>query len=117
MRHQKNKVTLSRKVGPRNALLRNLAESLILYEKIRTTKAKAHAVRAIVEKMITKSKVVNALAARRNLISELHNETAVEKLMKELGPRYKERKGGFTRTVLLNNRLGDGAPEAVIELV
>lgn len=116
MRHQKSKITLDRKTGPRHALLRNLAESLILHEKIRTTKAKARAVRSLVEKMITKSKP-NTLAARRALISQLQNISAVKKLMSELGPRYKERKGGYTRTTNLNNRLGDGAEEAIIEFV
>lgn len=116
MRHQKNKVTLSRKVGPRNALLTGLAESLILREKIRTTKAKAHAVRAIVEKMITKSKL-NTLSARRALIADLDTPNAVKKLMEVLGPRYKERAGGYTRTTLLGERKGDGAPEAIIEFV
>lgn len=116
MRHQKNKVTLSRKTGPRNALLTTLAESLILREKVRTTKAKARAVRSIVERMITKSKK-NTLAARRELLATLDTENAVKKLMEELGPRYKERAGGYTRTTMINNRVGDGAEEAVIELV
>lgn len=116
MRHQKNKVTLSRKVGPRNALLRNLMESLILNEKIRTTKAKARAVRPLVEKLITKAKA-NTLTARRAILAESHSINATKKLMSELGPRYKERKGGYTRTTMLNNRLGDGAEEAIIEFV
>jgi large subunit ribosomal protein L17 len=116
MRHQKNKVTLDRKTGPRQALLRNLAESLILHEKIRTTKAKARAVRSLVERLITKSKP-NTLAARRALIAVLHNDAAVKKLMSELGPRFKTRAGGYTRTTMVANRIGDGAEEVVIEFV
>lgn len=116
MRHQKNKVTLDRKTGPRQALLRNLAESLILHEKIRTTKAKARAVRSLVERLITKSKP-NTLAARRALIATLHNDAAVKKLMSELGPRFKARAGGYTRTTMVANRIGDGAEEVVIEFV
>ncbi len=116
MRHQKNKVTLDRKTGPRQALLRNLAESLILHEKIRTTKAKARAVRSLVERLITKSKP-NTLAARRALIAVLHNDAAVKKLMSVLGPRFKARAGGYTRTTMVANRVGDGAEEVVIEFV
>jgi large subunit ribosomal protein L17 len=116
MRHYKKKVTLDRKVGPRTALLKNLAESVILYEKISTTKAKAHAVRPIVEKLITKAKV-NTLATRRYLISSLYTKNAVNKLLEVLGPRFKERAGGYTRTTMVRNRVGDNAEEVVIELV
>ena len=116
MRHQKKKVTLDRKIGPRTALLTSLAESLILHEKIITTKAKAKATRSLVERLITKAKP-NTLAARRTLIAKLHTELAVKKLMEVLGPRYKERQGGYTRIVMLKNRVGDGAEEAVVEMV
>lgn len=116
MRHQKKKVTLDRKSAPRKALLANLAESLIIYEKITTTKAKARALRPVVEKLITKAGK-NNLSARRNLISVLHTENAVKKLMEQLGPRYKDRKGGYTRIISLKKRVGDGAEEAVIEFV
>jgi large subunit ribosomal protein L17 len=116
MRHQKRKVTLDRKTGPREALLKGLAESLILYEKINTTKAKAKAVRTVVEKMITKAKS-DSLAARRDLQSRLHTKNTVKKLIEELGPRYKDRKGGYTRITMLKNRVGDGAEEVLIELV
>lgn len=116
MRHQKNKVTLDRKTGPRTALLTGLAESLILYEKINTTKAKAKAVRPIVERMITKAKV-KSLNTKRDLESRLYTKNTVKKLLEELGPRYLERKGGYTRTTMLKNRVGDGAEEVLIELV
>lgn len=116
MRHQKKKVTLDRKTGPRTALLKGLAESLILYEKINTTKAKAKAVRSVVEKLITRAKV-NSLHNRRELQRQLITDNTVKKLIEELGPRYKERKGGYTRTIVLKNRVGDGAEEVLIELV
>lgn len=116
MRHQKKKVTLDRKTGARSALLAGLAESLILYERINTTKAKAKALRSVVERLITKAKT-NSVATRRDLQSRLYTKNTVKKLVEELGPRYAERKGGYTRTVVLKNRLGDGAEEVLIELV
>ncbi len=116
MRHQMKKVKLDRKAGPRKALLASLAASLVLYEKIKTTKAKAKALKSLVEKMITKAKA-NTLAGRRAIAAELKQENAVRKLMEVLGPRYAERKGGYTRIVLLKNRKGDGAEEVLIEFV
>ncbi len=116
MRHQKKKVTLDRKTASRKALLTGLAESLILYEKIVTTKAKAKATRSLVERLITKAKPAT-LAARRQVIPVLHTENAVKKLMTELGPRYATRPGGYTRITALKNRKGDGAEEVVLELV
>ncbi len=116
MRHQSNKVTLDRKTAPRRALLANLVESLVLYEKITTTLAKAKALRPRVEKLITISKV-NTLASRRQLMKVLYTKNAIKKLMEVLGPRYLERKGGYTRIIKLGVRKGDGAEKAVIELV
>ena len=116
MRHQKNKVTLDRKTAARRSLLANLAESLILYEKIKTTKAKAKALRSFAERLITKSKL-QTLAARRDLMKTLYTDNAVKKLMEDVGPRYKTRAGGYTRIVMLKNRKGDGAEEVLVELV
>jgi len=116
MRHQMKKVKLDRKAGSRKALLANLVESLILFEKITTTKAKAKATKSLVEKYITVAKK-NTLAARRELIAKLHTDNVVKKLMEVLAPRFKDRKGGYTRIILLNRRKGDGAEEAVIEFV
>ena len=116
MRHQKKKVTLDRKTAPRRALLRNLAESLVLNEKLTTTKAKARAARSIVERLVTKAKT-NSLTTRRTLMSTLYTKEAVDKLLTDLGPRYAERKGGYTRIVVLKNRVGDGAEEALVEFV
>lgn len=116
MRHQKNKLTLDRKAAPRRALLKHLAESLILHEKIRTTKAKAKAVRSVVERLVTKAKP-GTLAARRYVATQLYTDNAVKKLVEVLAPRFKERAGGYTRIVTLPERKGDGADEAVVEFV
>jgi len=116
MRHQKKKVTLDRKVGPRTALLGNLVTSLVLYEKMTTTKAKAKATQSIVEKLITKAKT-GTLANRRAVAKILQGENTVKKMMEVLGPRYKDRKGGYTRILALGIRHGDGADTALIEFV
>src|SRR5665213_2696935 len=100
MRHQKRKVTLDRKTGPRGHLLAGLAESLILYEKINTTKAKAKAIRSVVERLITKAKT-NSVTTRRRLLAALYTRNAAKKLVEVLGPRYADRKGGYTRTVVV----------------
>lgn len=116
MRHQKKGKTLDRKKQPREALLRGLAASLILYEKVKTTEAKAKAVKPLVEKLITKGKE-NTLANRRYLHKYLYTENAVKKVLEVLGPKYKERQGGYTRIVKLGQRPGDGAKTVQIELV
>jgi large subunit ribosomal protein L17 len=117
MRHQKKKVTLDRKSASRNALLANLAESLILYEKIITTKAKAKVLKSFAEKLVTVAKK-NTLAARRELIRQLYTANSVKKLMEVLGPRYAGKKGGYTRLILVSNtRAGDGAEKAILEFV
>lgn len=116
MRHYKKKITLDRKKGPREALLKNLAASVILYEKIKTTLAKAKAVQPLVEKMITVGKKQN-LAARRHLLSFFPTENPVKKIMEDLSPRYANRSGGYTRIIKLGTRQGDGATVAQIELV
>lgn len=116
MRHQNKGKILDRKKEPRKALLRSLATSLILYEKLKTTEAKAKAVKPLVEKLITKGKKGD-LHARREIMKVLYVENAVKKVMNELSPRYKERKGGYTRIVKLGVRQGDGANTVLIEFV
>lgn len=116
MRHRNKSVTLDRKAGPRQALLRGLVESVILYEKIKTTDAKAKAVRPLVEQIISKSKK-NTLHARREILKTLYTDNAVRKCMEVLGPRYRERAGGYTRIVKLGERKGDNAVMVQIELV
>lgn len=116
MRHLKRKVTLDRKKAPRAALLKGLVMNLILYEKIQTTKAKAHALRPIAEKMITLGKK-KTLAGRRQMIAFFPIENPVKKIMEVLAPRYKDRAGGYTRIIKLGERAGDGASVVQIELV
>ena len=117
MRHQKKKVTLDRKSASRNALLANLAESLILYEKVTTTKAKAKVLKSFTEKLITVAKK-NTLSARRELIKRLYTENAVKKLMEVLAPRYAGKMGGYARLTLISgSRDGDGAERAMVELI
>ena len=116
MRHRKKNKILDRKKGSRKALLRNLATNLILHEKIQTTEGKAKALKPVVEKLITKGKAGD-LHARRELMKYLYLENAVKKVLEDLGPRYKERKGGYTRIVKLGARQGDTAKMAQIEFV
>lgn len=116
MRHRRNQVTLDRKRGPREALLRGLVTSVILYEHVNTTLAKAKAVRPLVERAITDGRK-KTLAARRNLAKVLLVESAINKVLEELGPRYATRPGGYTRIIKLGQRQGDGAEIAQIQLV
>ncbi len=117
MRHQRKTVKLGRTQGHRNALLSNLAVSLIDHGQIKTTVAKAKAVRPFVEKLVTKAKT-GTLHARRMALADLrHNEGAVRKLFTEIGPLNAERKGGYTRIVKLGMRRSDAAEMAIIEWV
>jgi large subunit ribosomal protein L17 len=116
MRHRKKQNTLGREKQPRELMLRNLAASIIMYEKVKTTEAKAKAVRGLVERSITTAKKGD-LTARRRLLSVLPQTLAVKKLMEVLGERYQERPGGYTRIIKLGTRQGDGAETVQIELV
>lgn len=117
MRHQRKTVKLGRTQGHRNALLSNLAVSLIDHGQIKTTVAKAKAMRPFVEKLVTKAKT-GTLHARRMALADLrHNEGAVRKLFTEIGPLNAERKGGYTRIVKLGMRRSDAAEMAIIEWV
>ena len=116
MRHGNKSVILDRKKAPRELMLRNLASSVLIYEKVKTTEAKAKAVRSLVEKVITTAKKGD-LTARRKLIEILPQKMAVKKAMEVLGPKYKDRKGGYTRLVKLGARKGDGAEIVQLELV
>jgi large subunit ribosomal protein L17 len=107
---------LRRTTEHRKALLRNLVTSLIEKERIRTTLPKAKEARPLAEKMITLAKA-NTLAARRRALAFVFKEAAVTKLFAEIGPRFAERPGGYTRNVKLDPRSGDGAPMALLELV
>jgi large subunit ribosomal protein L17 len=116
MRHQVKRYQLRRNTAHRRALLKNLVTSLLEKERIKTTLAKAKAARPVAEKMITLGKK-NTLAARRRALAYLTKEAAVQKLFSELGPRFKERPGGYTRIVKLGLRSGDGAQMAMLELL
>lgn len=116
MRHRKVGKTLGRKKAPREAMLRNLAASVIIYEKVKTTEAKAKAVRSIVERAITTGKKPT-LASRRKLLKQFYTDHPVKKLLEVLGPRYATRPGGYTRIVKVGHRKGDGAEIVQIELV
>jgi large subunit ribosomal protein L17 len=116
MRHSNKNKILDRKKEPRELMLRNLASSIIIYEKVKTTEAKAKVVKPLLEKMISIAKKGD-LASRRKLIEVLLQENAVKKAMEVLGDRYKERAGGYTRIVKLGVRQGDGADMVQIELV
>lgn len=116
MRHRKTKMTLDRSNGPRKALICGLATSVILYENVNTTLAKAKAVRPVVERLITAGRT-NSLASRRRIAKTLTVELAVKKVLEDLGPRYAKRQGGYTRMVKLGPRKGDGAEIVQIQLV
>lgn len=116
MRHRSKKITLGREKAQRDALIRNLAESLIIHGGIKTTSAKARAVRGYVEPLVTKAKK-GTLAERRLLISRLYTDEAVNKLMADYGPRYKDRAGGYTRIIKIGPRFHDAADMVRIEFV
>lgn len=116
MRHGFKKRTLNMKIAHRRAVFANMAVALVKHEQIKTTLPKAKELRPIFEKLITKGKE-NTLHVRRQLLSFLRDEKAVEKVLAVLGPRYKERKGGYVRVLKAGFRFGDCAPMAVVELV
>ncbi len=116
MRHRKAGWKLSRPTDQRLALYRNLVKELLDHERIVTTEAKARAVKPIVEKVITLGKGAS-LHARRQALALLADEEVVDKVFTQLAKRYAERPGGYTRMVKLGPRLGDGAPQALLELV
>lgn len=117
MRHRKKGKILDRKRDQRKALLKNLASSLVRNERIKTTLAKAKFLRPKIEKLITVGKN-NNLIARRTLLSFFYNDNEiVKKILVEISPRYKERKGGYTRIIKTGKRGGDGAEMAIIELI
>lgn len=116
MRHRREKVVLSRKKGPREAMLRNLAQSVLLYENVNTTLAKAKAVRAWVEKIITLGQKKD-LNARRQLARILTVESAIRKVLEELGPRYADKPSGRLRIIKLGFRKGDGAEMVQLQLI
>ena len=116
MRHRKIGRKFSRDSGHRQAMLSNMAAALIRHEQIITTLPKAKDLRRIVDKYITLAKRGD-LNSRRLAAARLRDEEMVKKLFDVLGPRYKDRNGGYTRVLKAGFRYGDSAPRAVIELV
>jgi len=116
MRHGKVHRKLNRTAEHRKAMFANMAASLIKHEQIITTLPKAKELRPIVEKLVTLAKK-GGLHARRQAVAEIHDVAQVKKLFEVIGPRYKERDGGYTRIMKAGFRYGDNAAKAVIEFV
>jgi len=116
MAHRITHKKLSRDTNARRALLKNLATSLVLHERIVTTIAKAKAVRPFVEKLVTRARE-DSLPTRRYLSAKLDTENAAKKMIELIGPTFKERPGGYTRIIKLAPRAGDNAKMAVLEFV
>jgi len=116
MRHRKSGRHLNRTSAHRQAMFRNMTASLIKHELIKTTVAKAKALRPVIEPLITMAKR-DTVANRRLAFARVRSNEAVAKLFVELGPRYADRPGGYTRILKCGHRPGDAAPMAYIELV
>jgi large subunit ribosomal protein L17 len=116
MRHLKSGRKLNRNSSHRDAMFRNMSASLIKHELIRTTLPKAKELRRVAEPLITLAKK-DGVANRRLAFARLRDKEAVGKLFVELGPRYRERPGGYLRILKCGNRVGDNAPMAYVELV
>lgn len=116
MRHKKEGRQLGRNTGHRRALFRSLVTSILDIERIETTEAKAKEIRSIAEKMITLGKR-DDLHARRQALAYIRRKEVVAKLFDDIAKRFDGRNGGYTRIIKTRNRLGDGAPMAMVELV
>ena len=116
MRHQKAGRTLGRTSSHRKAMYRNMAASLIKHETIRTTLPKAKELRRVVEPLITLAKQ-DGVARRRLAFDRLRDKATVGKLFVELGPRFKDRPGGYLRILKIGLRPGDSAPMAIVQLL
>jgi large subunit ribosomal protein L17 len=116
MRHKKSGRKLGRNSSHRKAMFRNMATSLVHHETIKTTVPKAKELRRVIEPLITLAKI-DGVANRRLAFSRLRDKAAVAKLFTELGPRFKERPGGYLRILKIGPRPGDAAPMAIVQLV
>ena len=116
MRHRESGRRLNRNSSHRKAMFRNMAVSLMQHEMIKTTLPKAKELRRVAEPLITMAKT-DSVASRRLAFSRLRDRPTVTKLFNELGPRYKERPGGYLRILKCGYRPGDKAPMAIVELV
>jgi large subunit ribosomal protein L17 len=117
MRHQKTRNKLSRDSAHRKALLMNLSKELIEHERIKTTEAKAKAVKPEIEKLITLAKKDDLHARRQALSTLAQDKFAVHKLFVDVAPRYAERPGGYTRILKIGQRQGDATEMVYLELV
>ena len=116
MRHLKRTAKLGRTSEHRNAMLANLVCSLITHKRVTTTLAKAKAARSVAEKMVTLGKK-GTIHHRRLAVARLHQEDAAKILFKEIAPAFKDRNGGYTRIIKMNQRNGDAAQRAILEWV
>ena len=116
MRHHSVKRKFGLKKDQRNALMRSLARNLINENRIKTTLAKAKELRPYIEKLVTKARI-DSLASRRLIISKLDSMKETKILINNIAPKYKDRKGGYTRIIKLSRRELDAAPMAMIEFV
>ncbi|MCG2815972.1 MAG: 50S ribosomal protein L17 [Candidatus Aminicenantes bacterium] len=116
MRHQISQRKLQRNSSQRSALLRSLITSFLEKERITTTLAKAKTVRPLAEKMITLGRT-NSLHARRRALQVIYKSDVAKKLFDDIGPRFSERPGGYTRIIKMGPRAGDGAEMAILEMV
>ncbi|MDH3978042.1 MAG: 50S ribosomal protein L17 [Gammaproteobacteria bacterium] len=116
MRHRKSGRTLGRKSSHRKAMYKNMAASLIEHETIRTTLPKAKELRRVIEPLITLAKI-DGVANRRLAFDRLRDKRSVGKLFNELGPRFKDRPGGYLRILKIGFRPGDSAPMALVQLL
>jgi len=116
MRHKYSGRKLNRTSSHRTAMFKNMMASLIEHEEIKTTVPKAKELRGFVERLITISKI-DTVAKRRIVFSRVRSKEAVSKLFNDLGPRFKERPGGYLRILKCGYRAGDKAPMAIVQLV
>ncbi len=116
MRHRKTKATLDRNRAQRQRLLRNLVVALLERERVVTTRARARVMRSLAERVVTLGKT-GTLAHRRQILRLIPNERMARKVIDQLGPRYRQRTGGYTRMTALSRRAGDGAEQVVVELL
>ena len=116
MRHHNQNRKFGRKTDARRALMKSLCEELIKHGRISTTLAKAKELRPVIEKLVTKAQS-GTVDARRQVSSQLATDKCTKKLVDEIAPRYKERKGGYTRITRTEVRAGDASQQAIIEFV
>ncbi|HEY4417647.1 MAG TPA: 50S ribosomal protein L17 [Verrucomicrobiae bacterium] len=116
MRHLKKTAKLGRTSEHRNAMLANMVCSLIIHKRITTTLAKAKAARSVAEKLVTLGKS-GTVHDRRLAVARLHQDEAAKILFKDIAPKFTDRKGGYTRIIKMNQRVGDAAQRAILEWV